>query len=396
MKNTFSVCCRAAVPDPASFAYLSPERVKDAAAFHSGLPGYAFTPLRDLPALAETLGVSRILVKDESARFGLNAFKALGASYAIGKLLCERLDLKPDEETYRQLMQPRYRELLHGMTFITATDGNHGRGVAWAAKLLGCRAVVYLPQGTAEARLKNIQALGAEAAITAMNYDDTVRHAAETAAEHGWVLVQDTAWEGYEEIPAAIMQGYTTMAREIRQQLSELGEEAPTHLFLQAGVGSMAAAMAGYSAALWKERCPRIILVEPAAADCLYRTAAADDGRLRCVRGRMDSMMAGLCCGEPNPLAWQVLKQTASVFVSCDDSVAAEGMRVLGLPRGSDPVIVSGESGAVTTGAMVRILSDPSLSDVRRRLELNSDSRILLISTEGDTDPVNYQKILNT
>ena len=382
---------------PDALAAFAPDAVSPVHAFHRGLPLYAPTPLTALPAMAAHLGVRQFLVKDESARFGLNAFKALGGSYAIARCLCGRFGLPMDESTFARLRVSPLREEIGKMTFITATDGNHGRGVAWTAHILGCRAVVYLPKGSAKERLENIRALGAEAEITDFNYDDTVRRAKAVAEEKGYTLIQDTAWPGYEKIPTAIMQGYTTMAREISDQLSESSHLPPTHLFLQAGVGSMAGAVAAYFTNLWGEECPRIIVVEPDQADCVFRTAAAHDGRLHTVTGDMNSMMAGLCCGEPCPIGWEALRRTASAYVSCGDQYAADGMRLLGRPMGRDPRIVSGESGAVTTGVAAALMreSSPEGQAMRQRLRLDGNARILVISTEGDTDRENYARILS-
>ncbi len=362
-------------------------------AFHQGFEGYAPTPLVSLQALAARLGVQQILLKDEAQRFGLNAFKALGGSYAMAKYLCARLGLELGRDTLAALREEPYRKQVQEVTFVTATDGNHGRGVAWMAGLLGCEARVYLPQGSRAERLQNILSLGARAEITPWNYDEAVRYAARLSRQHGWILIQDTAWPGYETVPQAIMQGYTTMAREIAGALQDRQLPKPTHLFLQAGVGSMAAAVAGYFSALWQEECPEIIIVEPTQADCLYRTASADDGRLHAVTGPMRSMMAGLCCGEPSTLAWPILRDLASAFIACDDAYAALGMRLLASPVEGDPVIVSGESGAVTTGVLAGLMTDRSLSEQREKLGLDETSRILLISTEGDTDRENYRQI---
>lgn len=373
---------------------VSPENVSGVRSFHEGLESYAPTPLVSLRSLAGELGVERFLVKDESKRFGLNAFKALGGSYAIAKYICGELGLEPGIDTFAELRSGRFDEILRTMTFVTATDGNHGRGVAWTAKELGCRAVVFLPKGSAAERVSNILAEGAQAEVTEWNYDDTVRHAAETARRNGWILVQDTAWPGYEEIPCAIMQGYTTLAAEIDAQLRDMDSPRPTHLFLQAGVGSMAGAIAGYLSSLWGEESPRIVVVEPDRADCLFQTAKADDGSIHTVTGSMDSMMAGLCCGEPCTIGWDILKSAACAFISCDDSYAACGMRLLGRPAPGDQPIVSGESGAVTSGVAAELMRDPGLENVKKALGLGTDSRILVISTEGDTDRENYRRIL--
>lgn len=385
---------RTVQPQPSAFAYTDQRAVERAMAFHRTVPGYAPTPLVALPALARELGVDKLWVKDESKRFGLNAFKALGGSYAIARWMGEKLGLEGEALTFQALTAPESREKLGEVTFVTATDGNHGRGVAWAARELGQRAVVYLPKGSARERLENIRALGAQAEITDLNYDDAVRLAARKGEEEGWVLIQDTAWPGYEQIPAWIMEGYTTLAGEIFDQLDEAGEEPPTHLFLQAGVGSFAGAVLGSAQCRWGKSCPVTCIVEPDQADCLYRTAQAADGQMHPVTGQMDSMMAGLCCGEPCTLAWDILGPCADAFLSCPDDYAALGMRLLGRPRGSDPAVVSGESGAVGVGALAGILQEERLHDLCWTLGLGPKARVLCISTEGDTDRANYQKIL--
>jgi len=376
-----------------TLAFLSPVVTEKVYRFHKSMAGYAPTPLISLPNLAAALGIAGLWVKDESYRFGLNAFKGLGASYAIAEDLCEKQGIPMGESAFSQLKE-RAKNRENKITFVTATDGNHGRGVAWAAKTFGHEAVVYLPKGSAPERLENIRALGADAQITELNYDDAVRLANRMATERGWVLVQDTAWPGYEMVPSRIMQGYTTLARETEQQLVQAGINRPTHLFLQAGVGSMAGAVGGYFASRWKENRPKTIIVEPEKADCLLRTAKANDGSLHCVVDDMDSMMAGLCCGEPCTVAWDVLKTFADAFVSCADEYAALGMRLLGRPCSQDISVVSGESGAVTAGALWAILQESRLRSLRDTLQLNANSQVLLISTEGDTDRENYQRIL--
>lgn len=379
--------------DTACCAAVSPESTREVYAFHRGMTGhYAPTPLAELSARAESLRLGMICVKDESKRFGLNAFKGLGGSYAAAKHLCGKLGTEVSKSTFAELTGPQAHDALGEITFVTATDGNHGRGVAWIAHILGYNAVVYMPQGSAQERLENIRAQGAHAEILPCNYDDAVRHAAKMAEERGWVLLQDTAWEGYETVPTHIMQGYTTLAAEAAEQMTA----PPTHLFLQAGVGSMAGAITGYFKALLKDRCPKIVIVEPDKADCLYRTAQANDGKLHIVTGDMDSIMAGLCCGEPCTVSWEILKNTADAFVSCDDEYTRRGMRLLGRPLGEDPVVISGESGAVTMGVLHAIMTEEELAPLRDALGLNEDSRVLLISTEGNTDRENYKKIMET
>jgi len=374
-----------------TFALVSPEIADRVHRFHSGIDGYCPTPLVELNAQAKRLGVSKLWVKDESHRFGLNAFKSLGGSYAVAKYLCGKLGIPVDEHAYTFLRSPEAKEKLGDITFITATDGNHGRGVAWSAKVFGQKAVVYMPKGSAAERLENIRAQGAHAEITELNYDDTVRFAGKTAEENGWVLVQDTAWPGYEDIPATIIQGYTTMVCEIEEQLND---EKPTHLFLQAGVGSFPGSFAGCIAAKMGSERPVTAIIEPIQADCHYRTAKADDGTFHIVTGNMNSMMAGLCCGEPCPISWKLLQSSADAFISCSDEYSANGMRLLGKPLGGDTGVISGESGAVGAGVIEALMLDPALDEYRRRLGLNESSKVLLISTEGDTDRENYQKIL--
>ena len=362
--------------------------------FHQSFPEYSVTPLVKLEVLAEELGVQSIYVKDESYRFGLNAFKVLGGSYAIAREIGRLLGLKEEELTLDRLLAPDVKERLGTLTFVTATDGNHGRGVAWTAQRLGHRAVVFMPKGTAAERLENIRRLGAEASITNVNYDDTVRLARAYAAEHTGIIVQDTSWEGYDDVPLHITQGYTTMGSEIVEQLQAYGNIKPTHVFLQAGVGAMAGAMAGFIADYYKERRPLITIVEPNQADCIYRTALANDGQLHTVGGALDSIMAGLCCGEPCSLGWRQLAAYADNFVAMPDRAAALGMRVLGSPMGSDAAVVAGESGAAGFGLAMAALWEQDLAELKRSLQLDAKSVILCISTEGATDVANYRRIM--
>ena len=375
----------------AAFGLEQAQRVRH---FHQSFPEYSVTPLVKLEVLAEELGVQSIYVKDESYRFGLNAFKVLGGSYAIAREIGRLLGLKEEELTLGRLLAPDVKERLGTLTFVTATDGNHGRGVAWTAQRLGHRAVVFMPKGTAAERLENIRRLGAEASITNVNYDDTVRLARAYAAEHKGIVVQDTSWEGYDEVPLHIMQGYTTMGSEIVEQLQAYGNIKPTHVFLQAGVGAMAGAMAGFIADYYKERRPLITIVEPNQADCIYRTALANDGQLHTVGGALDSIMAGLCCGEPCSLGWRQLAAYADNFVAMPDRAAALGMRVLGRPMGSDAAVVAGESGAAGFGLAMAALWEQDLAELKRSLQLDAKSVILCISTEGATDVANYRRIM--
>ena len=377
-----------------STALFGPAEVKRARGFHRGFPEYQETPLDSLEALANSLGIAGLFVKDESFRFGLNAFKVLGASYAVARHLAKRLGIDVSQLDYTKLISPEIRKQIGDVTFVTATDGNHGRGVAWTARKTNQKAVVYMPKGSSPKRLKNIRAEGASASIIEGNYDDAVRLAAQGARDHGWVVVQDTAWQGYEEIPTWIMQGYGTIAAEAVEQLCRIGVKKPTHVFLQAGVGSFAGAIQGYFADLFGDERPVTAIVEPDQADCLRRSAVANDGNPRTVTGEMTTIMAGLACGEPNRIAWELLRDYSDAFFSCPDWVAAKGMRMLGNPLHDDPRVISGESGAVTTGLLAALMKYDYLKDARTTLGLDQNSRVLLISTEGDTDPARYRSIV--
>ncbi|HZG82930.1 MAG TPA: diaminopropionate ammonia-lyase [Brevibacillus sp.] len=376
--------------------FVSPKAAQTAQAFHRTFPDYQPTPLVGLPGLAAKLGIRQLLVKDESHRFGLNAFKVLGASYAMARYLCERLGISIEEADFTYMRSEEVKRQLGELTFVTATDGNHGRAVAWAAAQLGQKAVVYLPKGSASQRVEAIRQTGAHAHVINGNYDEAVRLSDQMARERGWQVIQDTAWEGYTDIPAWIMQGYTTMAAEALQQIAEqFPEETPTHLFLQAGVGSMAAAVLGYVVARNPSKYPFTIIVEPHAADCFYRSAAGD-GRALPAMGDLRTIMAGLACGEPSPLAWEILRDYADAFASCPDSVAADGMRSLGLPSGVDQAIVSGESGAVGVGLLETLMQQAEWEDFRKTAKLDETSVVLCFSTEGDTDRESYEQIVRS
>ncbi|MBU5300111.1 diaminopropionate ammonia-lyase [Clostridium sporogenes] len=380
--------------DKASVEFLGEEEIKKARDFHQSFPQFTKTPLVNLDNLAKHLGIAGVYVKDESYRFGLNAFKVLGGSFSMGKYLAKRLGKDISELSYEKLTSEEARKKLGDITFITATDGNHGRGVAWTATQLNQKSIVYMPKGSSLTRLENIRKEGAKASITEFNYDDAVRLAASEAKENGWVMVQDTAWEGYEEIPTWIMQGYGTMASEALEQLRELNVEKPTHIFVQAGVGSLAGAVQGYFASVFKDQCPITVIVEADEADCLYRSAVAGDGKPRAVTGDMPTIMAGLACGEANTIGWEVLKSYSSTFVSCPDWVSANGMRMLGNPIKEDKKIISGESGSVTSGLLNAIMTNDDMKELREQLKIDENSRVLLFSTEGDTDPDKYRKIV--
>ncbi len=360
--------------------------------YHKSFPMYKQTPLCCMKNTADALGLRNIYIKNEAERFGLNAFKVLGGSFAVGSILAEKAGKCIFETNYNELISAEIKKKNKDLTFITATDGNHGRGVAWSATQFGCKSIVYMPKGSVAERLENIRKAGADASITDFNYDDTVRLATNHANENGYILVQDTAFGDYVEIPKHIMQGYCTMALEAYEQLPE----KPTHIFLQAGVGSMAAAVAAFFASVYGENRPDITVVEPLTADCFYRTAKANDGKIHCVDGDMQTIMAGLACGEPCSLAWDILSEYADHFIAFHDDAAADGMRLLAKPFGDDTAIVAGESGASAFGCVAEIMRNPELSELRKALNLNETSVVLIFNTEGATDTENYNRIVNT
>lgn len=375
----------------ASLAPFSRQELIKALDFHRSIPGYAPTPLYALEALAKKLGVKNIYLKDESQRFGLKAFKALGGSYAMARHIAELLGKEIGELPFDVMTSDSVRQDINSVTFATTTDGNHGRGVAWMARQLKQHAVVYMPKGSSQQRLEAIRSEGATAEIVDMNYDDAVRMTAEQAEKHGWIVVQDTAWEGYEKIPLWIMQGYGTLMLEAMDQLHQV---PPTHVLVQAGVGSFAGMVQGMVTAAWGENRPKVIVAEALIADCLYRSAAAKKGEAIAVGGDLQTVMAGLACGEANNIGWNLLRDYATAFASCPDEIATLGMRMLGNPLPGDPHIVSGESGAVTTGLLARLMTSPALAQTRAQLGLDEHSRVLVISTEGDTDPQQYLDIV--
>ena len=381
--------------DDRHLSIMALDEIKKARTFHESFPQYSKTPLASLDQMAGYLGLDSIYVKDESYRFGLNAFKVLGGSFSMARYIAKETGKKVEDLPYNVLTSEALKKEFGQATFFTATDGNHGRGVAWAANKLGQKAVVFMPKGSTKTRLQNILDENAQATIEEVNYDECVRMAAAAAKEtpHG-VVVQDTAWDGYEEIPSWLMQGYGTMAMEADDQLSEDGCGRPTHVFIQAGVGSLAGAVQGYFANRYPENPPKVIVVEAESAACLYKGAAKKDGSIQIVDGDMPTIMAGLACGEPNTLSWDILKNHVDTFTACPDWVARKGMRMLSAPLKGDPQVISGESGAAPFGLLASLMTMEEYKDLREHLELDRDSKVLLFSTEGDTDPDRYKQIV--
>lgn len=348
---------------------LAPALFEAAVAEIGAWPGYAPTPLLSLPALADAAGVGAILYKDEGPRFGLKSFKALGGAYAVQVLVRELGDDVGD------------------LTVCCATDGNHGRSVAWGAKRFGCRCVIYLHAEVSPGREAAIAAYGAEIVRVPGNYDDSVRAAAADAAENGWHVISDTSYDGYTEVPRQVMAGYGVIAEEIA---AELGDgPLPTHIFLQGGVGGFAAAMAVSFRNSWGMRAPRLVVVEPALADCLLRSAEA--GRATEIEVEAETLMAGLSCGVPSLLAWDVLRAEASDFIAIPESFVAPTMRLLARPLGADPTIEAGESAVAGLAGLLGAAGRP---DLAAKLGLTLESRVLVVGTEGATDPELYAALL--
>lgn len=394
MKQKTEIQChinrdRSANPTSEAADLFTPETEKSVIRFHRSLPGYYPTPLADLSHLAEHLGIQRLWVKNEAERFDLKAFKVLGASYAMAKYLAGRLNLNTVDMDFNRLaaLSPQMDKI----TFVTATDGNHGRAVAWAAAKLGCDAVVYMPKGSAVARLEAIRGFGAQASMVDGNYDEAVRVAAAQAEKNGWILLQDMSWPEYEELPVYIMQGYATLLIESVEQLEG---DWPTHVFVQAGVGSLASSQLAYLSRFTSKTRPMFVVVEPTNAACLYDSLVAGDGKPHVIESDLDTIMAGLACGEPSHAAWEILRKNADAFVTCSDSVALTGMRVLGNPLPGDDQVISGETGAVTTGLVHELLTNPEFENETAQLELKEDAKVLVISTEGDTDPAYYRHVV--
>ena len=368
-----------------SIDFINKEEIEKIRNFHRSFSEYKVTPLHSLSELAKELGVSNIWIKDESYRFGLNAFKSLGGSYAIGKYIAKKLNMNISELSFEMLNSKDIKEKLGDLTFVTATDGNHGRGIAWFANQIGQKSVVFMPKGSSEIRLNNIRKEGAEASITDLNYDDAVRLATKYADENNGVIIQDTAWDGYEEIPTWIMQGYVTLIDEAIDQINTLDKGIPTHVFLQAGVGFFAGTVQGYLEYAFGNNRPITTIVEPNEAACIFKSAEINDQKPHAVTGFMETIMAGLNCGEPNTIGWNILRDYSDMYISCPDYVSARAMRILANPLNGDPKVVSGESGAVGLGILSLILEEDGLKEIAEKLNINKDSKILVISTEGDS-----------
>ena len=351
-------------------AVFTPDDFARASRFYDAHPELAATPLISLPALARRLGLGRVLAKDESTRFGLNAFKLLGARFAIEQLLAERV-------------------LAPGQTLVCASEGNHGRAVAHTARRVGCRSRVYLSDTVAQARVDAIAAEGAEVVRVAGSYDDAVRRAAADAATHGWTVISDTSWPGYERIPWLIMLGYTRLFEEVARALPD--DVAPDAVLVPAGVGGLLAAAGTWSAWRWGAR-TRVIGVEPASAACLQVSARA--GEPTVVPGPFDTMMGPLRCGEVSPLAFDAAYPYVAGYVAIEDRWAIRAMRMLATPEASDTRIAAGASGSAALGGLLAMLEDPDARELRDTMALGSTSTVVLIVSEGMTDPALWHRVV--
>jgi diaminopropionate ammonia-lyase len=349
-------------------------------------PGYAPTPLLDLAGIAGAAGLRVLRLKDEAGRFGLGSFKALGGAYAVAEVVAGELARQgvAPAATSAELMAGRWSEVTKTMTVTCATDGNHGRAVAWGARRCHCRAVIFVHEGVSAGRAAAIAAYGAEIRRVPGTYDDSVRVATAEAAANGWFVVSDTSWPGYTEVPRAIMQGYRVMADEAVTQwgAAQADGAPPTHVFIQGGVGGVAAAVSVQMRAAFAP-VPMLVVVEPDRAACLL--ASAELGELTSVPGDLNTLMAGLACGEPSQLAWQELDRGAAAFMSIPDDAAVATMRVL-----ADTGVVAGESGVAGLAGCLLAAGDPAAREV---LRLGVDSRVLVFSTEGATDPEQYTQL---
>ena len=355
----------------------------------SSWPGYAPTPLVSLPKLAQELGLAQILYKDESVRFGLGSFKALGGAYAVANVLRLRLQraLNLSHVSSNDLLSGRHQAIVSAATVTCATDGNHGRSVAWGAQLFGCHCVIYVHETVSQGRRDAIAQYGAEVREVKGNYDDAVRFAAATAAKQGWTVVSDTSYPGYRDIPLDVMHGYGVMASEIVAQLSTV--QPPTHVFAQAGVGALAAAVCANFWLSWGMKRPTFVVVEPTRAACVYQSLQARERTV--VEGSLDTVMAGLACGEVSELAWEILQGGTNLCIAIDDSYALEAMRLLAQPDAGDLALVAGETGGAGLAAL---LAARDHTDIQRQLNLTADSRVLLLGSEGDTDPSIYHQVV--
>lgn len=369
-------------------AFMAPESFLRAHREISAWPGYEPTPLLSLDGLAGALGIASLHLKYEAPRFGLGSFKALGGAYAVSLFLRSKIqEITGEEAGIDALLDGTYADLTKGIYVCSATAGNHGRSVAWGAQMFGCPCVIYVPQNTGQGRIDAIAAYGAEVIAHPANYDDTVRHCAEVAAEKGWTVISDTSYDGYTQIPLDVMSGYTVLAGEITEQLP--AGQRPTHVFVQGGVGGFASGMIAPLWHHWGENRPRFVFINPENVPAMLESAQA--GKRIAIEGDLKTVMACLSCGELSLLPWQLLERAVDDTIAIPDEAAMDTMRTLAEGVGGDAPVVAGESGCAGVAGLIAAVLD---GDAGKAIGLDADSRVICICTEGATDPDAYQEIV--
>ncbi len=384
LKNTLPRHGDALLPQDA--VYLDTAAADEVACFHAVRAGNDTTPLHSLPALANRLGLAALHVKDEGFRLGLGSFKALGGAFALMKLVKEEATRRLGRAVpVSELSSPAVRGIASSLTFACATDGNHGRSVAQGAQMMGARAVIFVHAGVSDARIAAIAKFGAQMVRVSGNYDDSVAEAARVAARENWTVLSDTSWHGYERIPSLVMQGYTLLVREALNAL----DQPPTHVFLQAGVGGFAAGVAGHMFTQLGNRRPHVTVVEPSRAACLFESAQT--GQAHKIAESFPTVMAMLECYEPSMVAFRILERVSDGFMTVEDDEAIAVMRLLARPENGDPAIVAGESGGAGLAGLLAAVND---RETAQNIVLGKQSRVLVINTEGATDPGMYHDIV--
>lgn len=370
---------------------LEPEDFERAAAEISAWEGYEPTPLHRLDALAKAIGVDDILYKDEGPRFGLSSFKALGGAYAAERILAREIgNMLGRKILLADVREGRFAKEASRITLASATDGNHGRSLAWGARRFGAQCKIFIHAEVSEGRAQAMRDLGADVIRIDGDYDDSLRIVREEASANGWFIVSDTSWEGYSDAPRDVMAGYGVMVDEAVSAFDRLSTNMPpSHVFVQGGVGGLAAAVFARLRQKWGNEAPRMIVVEPELAACLLTSARA--GKAVAVSIDEETVMAGLSCGEPSALAWDIIRQEASDFIAIPDTIVGPAMKLLASPLGNDPVIEAGESAVAGLAALIAAMRHP---DIATKLGLGAESRVLLFGTEGVTDPVIYRQMI--
>jgi len=348
--------------------------------------GYTPTPLFNLQELAASLALDKLMYKDEGLRFGLGSFKALGGSYAALRVLQRQISNLLDRKvSLRDIRLGKYSKEAAEITMVSATDGNHGRSLAWGCQRFGVPCKIYIHAKVSEERASAMRNFDAEVIRINGTYDDSVEFARIEADKNKWIVVSDTSWPGYFEPPRDVMLGYGVLTSEFNEKLTR----APTHIFLQSACGGFAASVASALRHFWGDQTPRVVIVESELAACLFECAKAN--KLTSVRIKEETIMAGLSCGEPSDMAWEVLSEEASDFITIPDNIVPPTVRLLACPEGNDPVIKAGESAVAGLAVLVCASKQPGL---REKLGLDKNSRVLLIGTEGVTDAEIFARIM--